>query len=216
MDIREIAEQAAGNIGDTYEIDEGLAADIIESAINTAVESERKRLAASMDKVSSDVCQTLGKVLGYPWFRDDPANFPTATEADGVCVGEHVPETIAAEAAKEIVRLRGAVAPLLALLREAESLCKMIDEHEILRSSPDYATKTLSVKPHIDDIRSRIDAALAGQAVPREVDVEAERVRFDAEFPLPESGPLIELHIRGKMLEAWLARAKRDAEGGGV
>lgn len=49
-----------------------------------------------------EVEQTLGKALGYPWYKDDPKNFPIATEADGVCVGEHTPATIAAEAASRL------------------------------------------------------------------------------------------------------------------
>lgn len=53
-----------------------------------------------------EVEQILGAALGYPWFKDDPANFPGATEKDGVCVGEHVPSTIAAEAAKTIEKLK--------------------------------------------------------------------------------------------------------------
>jgi hypothetical protein len=52
-----------------------------------------------------EVEQTLGKALGYPWFKDDRANFPDATEADGVCVGEHVPESIALEVANKIKEL---------------------------------------------------------------------------------------------------------------
>ena len=59
--------------------------------------------------VHREIEQILGKVLGYPWFKDDQKNFPGATEADGVCVGEHVPETIAEAAASEIVRLRAEV-----------------------------------------------------------------------------------------------------------
>ena len=39
----------------------------------------------------------LGAALGYPWFKDDQKNFPGSTEADGVCVGEHAPSTIAQE-----------------------------------------------------------------------------------------------------------------------
>ena len=54
--------------------------------------------------------QALGKALRYPWFEDDKANFPDATEADGVCVGEHVPGTIAEEAAARIAALEGALA----------------------------------------------------------------------------------------------------------
>ena len=55
---------------------------------------------------NEEICQTLGKVLGYPWFKDDQINFPGATEENGVCVGEHIAETIAAEAADKIVKLR--------------------------------------------------------------------------------------------------------------
>lgn len=49
-----------------------------------------------------EIEQTLGKALGYPWFKDDQKNFPGSTEADGVCVGDHVPESLAAEAATRI------------------------------------------------------------------------------------------------------------------
>lgn len=56
-------------------------------------------------KECHEVEQTLGKVLGYPWYKDDPKNFPDATEADGVCIGEHVPGTLAQEAAQRIRKL---------------------------------------------------------------------------------------------------------------
>jgi hypothetical protein len=58
-------------------------------------------------KLNHEVCQILGKALGYPKYMDDPVNFPDATEADGVCVGEHVAETLAAEAAKKLAALGG-------------------------------------------------------------------------------------------------------------
>jgi hypothetical protein len=50
----------------------------------------------------NEVEQILGKALGYPWFKDDQENFPGATEADGVCIGEHVTESIAQEAANTL------------------------------------------------------------------------------------------------------------------
>lgn len=53
-----------------------------------------------------EIQQTLGKVLGYPWYKDDPENFPDAKEADGVCVGEHTSETLASEAAALIAKLQ--------------------------------------------------------------------------------------------------------------
>lgn len=70
------------------------------------LEDEVERLRQASDKTDSVVCQTMGKAMGYPWYKDDPANFPGATEADGVCVGDHVAESIAAEAARYIERLR--------------------------------------------------------------------------------------------------------------
>lgn len=61
-----------------------------------------KVLENACSKQNEEVCQTLGQVLGYPWFCDDQQNFPGATKQDGVCVGEHVAESIAASAAKRI------------------------------------------------------------------------------------------------------------------
>lgn len=49
-----------------------------------------------------EVEQILGKALGYPWYKDDQKNFPGATEADGVCVGEHTVPTLAFEAARRL------------------------------------------------------------------------------------------------------------------
>ena len=57
----------------------------------------RMRLAISHSQ--NEICQTAGMALGYPWFKDDQKNFPDATEHDGVCIGEHVAETIVAELA---------------------------------------------------------------------------------------------------------------------
>ena len=42
-----------------------------------------------------EASQVLGKALGMPWYKDDQANFPGATDADGVCTGEHVLVTLA-------------------------------------------------------------------------------------------------------------------------
>lgn len=66
----------------------------------------RKQAIEGWSKDSDEIEQVLGKVLGYPWYKDDPENFPDATEADGVFVGEHVPASIAAEAATKIKALQ--------------------------------------------------------------------------------------------------------------
>lgn len=78
-------------------------------------ETEVERLKAALTKQNDAVCQTLGKDLGYPWFADDQKNSPSATEEMGVMVGEHVAESFADEAAKEIRRLKVALANAHAL-----------------------------------------------------------------------------------------------------
>lgn len=52
-----------------------------------------------------EVEQTLGKALGFPWFKDDQKNFPGATEANGVCIGEHTAGTLAQSAAEKLANL---------------------------------------------------------------------------------------------------------------
>jgi len=64
-----------------------------------AMTAERDRMKLACIKMDDEIGQTLGRALGYPWYKDDQVNFPGATEANGVCVGEHVAATIAMEAA---------------------------------------------------------------------------------------------------------------------
>lgn len=71
--------------------------------------AEMKRQLKGYQQECYDVEQALGKALGYPWHKDDQRNFPGATEADGVCVGEHVPATIASEAAGRIAELEARI-----------------------------------------------------------------------------------------------------------
>jgi len=61
------------------------------------LEKDCKQLQEVAQKADEEICQTLGKALGYPWFKDDPKNFPESTEADGVCVGDHCGATLALE-----------------------------------------------------------------------------------------------------------------------
>jgi hypothetical protein len=56
-------------------------------------------------KESEEIEQILGKALGYPWYKDDPKNFPNATEADGVCVGVETAWSLAMIAADRIKEL---------------------------------------------------------------------------------------------------------------
>jgi hypothetical protein len=64
-----------------------------------------KELQTAAAKSNDIICQTLGKVLGFPWYKDDLDLFPGATEADGVCIGDHVAETMAVQAADRIRHL---------------------------------------------------------------------------------------------------------------
>ena len=64
-----------------------------------------KKAVSQRDKMvqeSQEIEQILGKALGYPWFKDDPKNFPNATEADGVCIGPNTAASLAMEAADRI------------------------------------------------------------------------------------------------------------------
>jgi hypothetical protein len=73
--------------------------------IDRIIETGRaKEVIYSHMKDFAEIEQILGKALGYPWFKDDQKNFPGATEENGVCVGEHIPVTIATEAATKIRR----------------------------------------------------------------------------------------------------------------
>lgn len=65
---------------------------------------DRKAILALI-KESDEIAQVLGKALGYPWYKDDPKNFPNATEADGVCVGPNTAASLAMEAADMIKNL---------------------------------------------------------------------------------------------------------------
>lgn len=68
-----------------------------------------EELKRACSETQQEVTQALGRTLGYPWFKDDQKNFPGATEADGVCVGDHVAESMASEAANRIAKLEEAL-----------------------------------------------------------------------------------------------------------
>jgi hypothetical protein len=83
------------------------------------LEEDNARLTARVAKLEwacsatqHDIQQTLGKALNYPWYKDDQKNFPNATEADGVCVGDHVAESLADETVTKITALRAEVEKL--------------------------------------------------------------------------------------------------------
>jgi hypothetical protein len=110
-----------------------------------------KRIAKLEDGIareSHDIEQSLGIALGYPWYKDDPKNFPDATEESGVCVGEHVPASIAAEAARRITELEAVIADL-----EAE-VCGR--SNEIARLLAENAELRKDKERFITDLRNRV------------------------------------------------------------
>src|SRR3990167_6088394 len=82
--------------GDWCEEDFRAIADLI-NALPDFLELARK--AEAYQTQLREVEDIAGRALGYPRYADDPKNFPDATDADGVCIGEHVAETIVEELA---------------------------------------------------------------------------------------------------------------------
>jgi hypothetical protein len=76
--------------------------------------AEIKRIAM---KEENEIEQILGRVLGCPWYKDDLKNFPNATEANGVCVGDNVPISLAIQAANRIIKQE-------ARIKELQDTCK--------------------------------------------------------------------------------------------
>lgn len=67
--------------------------------------SDNARLIRACSMQQNEIQQTLGRALGYPRLCEDQKNFPGSTDSDGVCIGDHVAETLAMEAAERIKRL---------------------------------------------------------------------------------------------------------------
>lgn len=96
-------------------------ADVIEK--QAAEITELKRQRDGYQKHLHECEQIAGKALGYPWYKGDQKNFPGATEADGVCVGEHVGDTIVAELAK---RYEEAKSTIELMNKERETCCRKL------------------------------------------------------------------------------------------
>lgn len=110
-----IARMEASGIAPTWETIYALNVDVARlRAKLDDIERQRDDVArqlthirAGAARANNRIEQTLGAALGYPRYCDDLETFPEATEADGVCVGDHVAETLAEEAADKITELRG-------------------------------------------------------------------------------------------------------------
>lgn len=61
-----------------------------------ATEKERDHYKQACINQNHYIEQKLAQALGgFPWYKDDKANFPGSTEADGVCVGVDTAESLA-------------------------------------------------------------------------------------------------------------------------
>ena len=70
------------------------------------IQNKDKKAIVALIKESEEIEQILGKALGYPWYKDDPKNFPNTTEADGVCVAPNTAASLAMEAVDLITKLK--------------------------------------------------------------------------------------------------------------
>jgi septation ring formation regulator EzrA len=85
-----------------------------------ALAAEKERCKRAYSVMNEDVCQTLGKVMGFPWFKDHQEHFPGATEEQGVA-HDQVAETMAEIAAAQITKLASENAALREALAEITS-----------------------------------------------------------------------------------------------
>jgi hypothetical protein len=92
---------------------------------------EVKRLRQALSKQQDEIQQILGKALGYPKYASDQKNFPGATEANGVCVGEHVAESLAEEAAARLAILEASHTALQAKLDAVAGLVEKWRAYEV-------------------------------------------------------------------------------------
>jgi hypothetical protein len=109
--------------GDALRLHEGkwLCADCIIGIL----ESELSRLRTAITTTEHAIEQTLGRALGYPPLYPDVSSVD-----DGqVCVGDHISETLATEAAERIRSLTGIVDDLRRLACDGCSSNAPRDEH---------------------------------------------------------------------------------------
>lgn len=132
------------------------------TAANSQLRAKVARAERAYYKTAHELEQLLGRALGYPWFKDDQVNFPGSTEADGVCVGEHVPESIAAEAAARIESMRAALRAALAVI-EKPAKCHEVDtdpKYDNCTGTPRYSAGLRIHHRECFELRAVIIAAL--------------------------------------------------------
>lgn len=127
------------------------------SAELAPVLEQQEQFRQAWIKENDEIEQILGKALGYPWFKDD-MYFPGATEEDGVFVGEHVPATLAMEAAKRITALEEALRECRPIIQsQCDSLQQWLCE---FNSTADDVPEVKVQMTKLRGTLSRIDALL--------------------------------------------------------
>lgn len=124
-DTHEAAQQKAETIvRDWFETQQGslhLAHSLkLTAAIAAALAEKEREWASHYFKTAHEVEQILGKALGYPEADESIMEKPDGS----VVVGDHVPESLADEAA---LRIKTAEAKLAKVRREAENLLTVLE-----------------------------------------------------------------------------------------
>ena len=79
-------------------------------------------------KTNHEIEQILGQALGYPRYADDPENFPDATDADGVCVGEHTALSLADEIVARLADVQSDLDSSKGFARSRDELLKVAQD----------------------------------------------------------------------------------------
>jgi len=143
----------------------------VESQLRKATDRVDDQIQFYLDccmKQNEEICQTLGQALGYPWYKNDQKNFPGSTDMHGVCVGEHVAESIASEAANRIRNVTRQRDELLVALkmwarsqeRRVGPLCWCSEGDMLTRMQPeDHATACVRARKAVADAESLYGAS---------------------------------------------------------
>lgn len=108
-----------------------------------------EELRKACTKENDEICQILGKVLGYMWYVNDPQTFPNAKIEDGVFVGGHVAVTLAEEAAKEIITTKQ-------ILEGAhKTIRNLVEEIEKYKENQFIKDGVINIHPDDDDFYER-------------------------------------------------------------
>lgn len=139
----------------------------LEEADSEIERHELTRIREAVAKSNDETCQALAQALGhYPWYKDDQKNFPGADESNGVCYGDHVPETLSAEAAGKIKEQQAEIERLKA---EAAEMRDLLEYHrdgllKLMHKKRNDGTLTEAQESEGEANLADIEKALSGTA----------------------------------------------------